>query len=75
MVWLIFKNDIYIVYLYVFFCIKIYNLKYKYIFNLLEKEFFYKILVYYEGVIFLGNGGKIFCLEGFWGLGKMLIVK
>lgn len=75
MVWLILKNYIYAVYLHVPSCIKIYNLKNKYISNLPEKEPFYKTSAYYEGVTFLGNGGKILCLEGLWGSGKTSTAK
>lgn len=75
MVRLILKNDIYTVYLHVPSCIKIYNLKNKYIYNLPEKEPFYKTSAYHEGVTFLGNGGKILCLKGLWGSGKTSTTK
>nr|XP_034314446.1 uncharacterized protein LOC117684829 [Crassostrea gigas] len=40
-----------------------------------ENEPFYKTSAYYEGVTFLGNGGKILCLEGLWGSGKRSTAK
>lgn len=40
-----------------------------------KKEPFYKTSAYYEGVTFLGNGGKILCLEGLWGSGKRSTAK
>ncbi|XP_065941768.1 uncharacterized protein [Magallana gigas] len=40
-----------------------------------EKEPFYKTSAYYEGVTFLGNGGKILCLGGLWGSGKSSTAK
>lgn len=39
------------------------------------EEFFYMFEVFFEGVIFIENGGKLFCLVGLWGFGKMFIVK
>lgn len=52
-----------------------YHIINKYIFNLLEKEPFYKTSAYYEGVTFLDNGGKILSLEGLWGSGERSTAK